>query len=89
MSQPTKYWFRAKRYGWGWGAPLMWQGWIVVLLYGALMAVGAQRIDPRQHVLIFLGYVVVLTCGLVAVCWLKGEPPKRRWGKSPNPRVER
>jgi hypothetical protein len=23
-----RYWFRAKRYGMGWGLPLAWQGWV-------------------------------------------------------------
>jgi hypothetical protein len=22
-------WFIAKRYGWGWGLPCAWQGWVV------------------------------------------------------------
>jgi hypothetical protein len=82
MNRPTKYWFPAKRYGWGWGAPLVWQGWIVVLLYGVFMAVGGFLVNPRQNVLLFLAYVAVVTCGLVAVCWLKGEPPRWRGGKS-------
>jgi hypothetical protein len=28
----------------------------------------------------FLIYVGVLTVLLVAICWLKGEPPRWRWG---------
>lgn len=27
-----KYWFPAKRFGWGWGLPSAWQGWVVLLL---------------------------------------------------------
>jgi hypothetical protein len=23
-----KIWFPAKRYGWGWGLPCCWQGWV-------------------------------------------------------------
>lgn len=31
---PTKqYWFPAKKYGWGWGMPLCWQGWCVLAAY--------------------------------------------------------
>jgi hypothetical protein len=29
---------------------------------------------------IFLGYAALLTVALVAGCWLKGEPPRWRWG---------
>jgi hypothetical protein len=29
MPQDPEYWFPAKRYGWGWGIPVTWQGWVV------------------------------------------------------------
>lgn len=28
--QQASYWFPAKRYGWGWGLPSSWQGWVVL-----------------------------------------------------------
>ena len=28
----------------------------------------------------FIAYVFVLTLLLIAVCWVKGEPPRWRWG---------
>lgn len=33
----NQYWFRVKESGWGWSAPLVWQGWLVVALYCALV----------------------------------------------------
>jgi hypothetical protein len=27
MSEPKKFWFPAKGYGWDWGPPKTWQGW--------------------------------------------------------------
>lgn len=32
-SNDRKIWFPAKRYGWGWGLPVAWQGWVVLLLF--------------------------------------------------------
>jgi len=32
-SNDPRYWFRAKRYGFGWGLPLAWQGWVFFLLW--------------------------------------------------------
>ena len=26
----NQYWFPAKRKGWGWGPPTVWQGWAVL-----------------------------------------------------------
>ena len=28
------YWFPTRKYGWGWGLPTRWQGWLV---YGAAL----------------------------------------------------
>ena len=30
-----EYWFPAKKYGWGWGLPSTWQGWVVYCVYFA------------------------------------------------------
>lgn len=37
-----EYGFPAKRYGWGWGLPVAWQGWLVIALYALLAIVGAE-----------------------------------------------
>ena len=29
--QPNQYWFVAKKYGYGWGLPLVWQGWVALI----------------------------------------------------------
>jgi hypothetical protein len=82
MPEP-KYWFPAKRYGWGWGFPSMWQGWLVFGAFFALVAAGFVlfRVFPPQEALVaYLIYVVVLSGVLVVICWLKGEPPRWRWG---------
>lgn len=78
----SKYWFPAKRYGWGWGFPSMWQGWVVCGAFFALVAAGLVlfRVFPRQEALIaYLIYVVGLSGVLIGICWLKGEPPRSRW----------
>jgi hypothetical protein len=30
MQPESRYWFPAKHYGWGWGPPRTWQGWLVL-----------------------------------------------------------
>lgn len=78
--EPT-YWFPAKRYGWGWGLPLVWQGWVVLAAFVTLIAIGVIFLLPSGGPLFFSGYVAVLVVALVAVCWWKGEPPRWRWGE--------
>jgi len=73
-------WFPAKRYGWGWGPPSAWQGWVVVGVFVALMLAGAVYLLPRHGPVAFVAYALVSSLALVAVCWIKGEPPRWRWG---------
>ena len=73
----TKYWFPAKRYGWGWGFPVTWQGWVVLAAFIILLAGGAALIYPGRGLLLYLGYTALLVVVLVGIGWLKGEP--LRW----------
>ena len=74
-----KYCFPAKRVGWGWGMPVTWQGWLVLLLFFALLIAGGLLLLPARGELVFLGYTALLVALLACVCWLKGEPPRWRW----------
>jgi hypothetical protein len=85
MSKETgeekKYWFPAKTYGWGWGVPSAWQGWAVVVLYLVLIALSIVIFLPDKQWVLFLLSDISLTILLIVICWIKGEPPKWRWGK--------
>jgi hypothetical protein len=75
-----RYWFSAKRYGWGWGLPASWQGWVVLI--GYLVAIFSATIVLRSggEVLRLALVICGLTVALVLICWLKGEPSRWRWG---------
>jgi len=77
-----RYWFTAKRYGWGWGLPSAWQGWIVLAAFIGVLSILPLIFDPRAEVAFFIASVVVVAAILFAICWVKGEPPKWRWGGS-------
>ena len=38
-------WFAPKRYGWGSGRPITWQGWVVTLIYLAVVLGGLQLLE--------------------------------------------
>jgi len=80
MENEKKVWFPVKRYGWGWGLPCAWQGWVILLAYTALMIAAIAFISPVSHIGILLTAIACLTIALVAVCWWKGDKPKWRWG---------
>ena len=78
-SNELNYWFPAKRYGWGWGLPTAWQGWVALVIYGSLILAGAVALLPNYGAPSFLAYCAALTLVLVAICWIKGERPQWRW----------
>ena len=80
MPTESRYWFPAKRYGWGWSIPQTWQGWVVLAVFTALLIAGTIVLTPARQYALYLAYVVVLSTLLFVVCWLKGEPLRWRWG---------
>jgi hypothetical protein len=76
----NKYWFPAKKYGWGWGLPCCWQGWLVYAVWLAFLCGGGIFLAPHSPGL-FKVYVVVLGIALIIVCFVKGEKPRWRWGE--------
>jgi hypothetical protein len=81
VSENPRYWFPAKRYGWGWSFPATWQGWMVIAAYAAFAGAGAVLISPARRPVAFVAYLAFLSLLLTAVCWAKGEPPRGRWRK--------
>jgi hypothetical protein len=78
MTQP-RYWFPAKRFGWGWGFPSSWQGRLVLGVWLVAVLVGARLIIPQSPAK-FAAFVAGMAALLTLICYLTGEPPKRRWG---------
>lgn len=81
MVPEHRYWFPAKQFGWGWGLPITWQGWLVLAFFIGLVLFGAFYVLPHYGLLMFYGLVGFLTACLGLVCWHTGEPPRWRWGR--------
>ena len=79
-NEKRRYWFPAQRYGWGWGLPSTWQGWVTVIIYMGSVMVGAF-IFAREQKFLFISLTAILSLIFIVVCWIKGEPPRWRWGK--------
>lgn len=67
-------WFPAKKYGIGWGLPVAWQGWMVLLTYIFLSTAGAFAVmKSPEGIFWFLPYILLLTMLLIFICRKKGE----------------
>ncbi|MES2995023.1 MAG: hypothetical protein V4681_03265 [Patescibacteria group bacterium] len=92
MRTKRKLWFRAKRFGWGW-YPSSWQGWAVTALFSLLYALSAVvfgAFAPAvvqaggsvvEGTILFISVIILLSAGLLAICYRYGEKPGWRWGK--------
>ena len=80
MSDKSPYWFLAKRYGWGWGG----HSNRVARLgrpHCVLLSLDCWRIMVASlGQVAFVLYTALLCAVLIAVCWVKGEPPGWHWG---------
>lgn len=74
-----RIWFHAKTYGYGWGLPASWQGWVVYIGYGLLLWAGWARFGHERFW--FFAYALLLTALLLGICLLKGEKARWRWGR--------
>jgi hypothetical protein len=75
-----KYWFPAKRYGWGWGPPQTWQGWLVAIAWVVILYLVSDWLVTRNQMVALFVFVAAMIAVLALIGYLKGEPPRWRWG---------
>lgn len=79
-----KFWFKRKKYGYGW-VPSSWEGWFVLVLYILFLVLKFENVNipPRSSndtIFKIVVPMVVATSVLLAVCYIKGEKLKWVWG---------
>jgi hypothetical protein len=73
-------WFEPKRYGYGAGLPISWQGWVIMILYVALV-VGSALLFVRLKLILFFAIVVPATMALLVIAARTTRGGWRwRWG---------
>lgn len=82
-SQPG-LWFAAKRFGWGWGLPCAWQGWVVMVAWVVLLLAGVLgllfALEGGLGIALVVVFVLVMVGIQLGLCLWKGERPRWRWG---------
>jgi hypothetical protein len=78
MHEISQYWFLAKPHGWGWGFPVLWQGWALLITYIISLVLIGNVFRPDRRLGAFLSAVVLLSAAFLFVVWATGEPPRWR-----------
>ena len=72
-------WFAPKRFGYGTGLPISWQGWLACLVYAATVTLAALLLAERT-VTGFVAVMIVATAAFLYVCATKTRGGwKWRW----------
>ncbi|MEA3264866.1 MAG: hypothetical protein U9R07_15430 [Pseudomonadota bacterium] len=83
MTEP-KPWFAAKRFGYGAGWPISWQGWALLAGYLAILAIVGwldQQSDGRVRTIAFAVFVAATATFASLVYQRTAGGWKWRWGK--------
>lgn len=60
-------WFAPKKFGYGAGLPIAWQGWALLIGFLAMTIGGAMLLAPR-HPIVFVAALVPLTLAFMLIC---------------------
>lgn len=85
----NSYWFKRRRYGWGY-TPVTWQGWLVIVTFVLGLISAARKLpdDPsvatEGQMIKFFATIGIAVAILVAISLITGPKPRWRWGKKPS-----
>lgn len=80
------YWFKRRRYGYGW-VPTTWQGasvilgFLLVLLFSLFLLKDVPENTYTREVGYYLALVFISAVVMIWISYKKGPKPKWRWGK--------
>ena len=61
-------WFYAKRYGYGAGLPCSWQGWVVMLVFLAVV-IGAGALWAETRPVLFIAILAMALPAFLFIVW--------------------
>lgn len=73
-------WFAPKRFGFGAGLPIAWQGWVLIATWAAVVFVTMALLAPRHPTLAFIMVVILSIPMLVITARHTRGGWKWRWG---------
>jgi hypothetical protein len=85
MSKRWKYWFKRRRYGYGW-VPVTWEGWLTLVFSVGIVILAAFQlpsVPSDAEILRYLGITALAMGNLFLITRLAAPYPRWRWGKKP------
>jgi hypothetical protein len=85
MKSKSKYWFKRKRYGYGW-TPSSKEGWLLILVYLAVVILGvfffSDKLESGDmfYSIAYSVFVIISTTLLLLLTVRKAPKGKWRWG---------
>lgn len=79
MDETPRYWFAAKRTGWGWGLPLTWEGWVIYAVWFVAIIIIVPYLHVPEHPVRALFMMIAMIIPLAGICYWKGEPQRHPW----------
>ena len=80
MSDDGPEWFAPKRYGYGAGLPVAWQGWAVIAAYVAILLVAMRFVPSRPIVILAVIFPATVTLIVITARTTRGGW-RWHWGK--------
>lgn len=79
-----KYWFKRRRYGYGW-VPVTWQGWVSIVVMLSIILIGSYLFSTTsrstEDLWLYINMVVMTILLFIFLTLVKGPSPKWRWGQ--------
>ncbi|MCR4329930.1 MAG: hypothetical protein NUV65_05295 [Candidatus Roizmanbacteria bacterium] len=90
MKNKQIYWFKRKRYGYGW-VPTTWQGVVTIIIFlfvvifsSTILLKDVEKNTYQPEVGTFILIVSISILILLGISYKMGPPPRWRWGSKPN-----
>ena len=83
----NKYWFKSKRFGWGF-VPISWEGWLFILAMIILISISVfvnkiylESACLENGLSFLLDFVLILLVSIQISIKKSRDKPRWRWGK--------
>ena len=90
MKNKQKFWFKRRRYGYGW-IPVTWQGVVTIIIFlfvvifsSIILLKDVEKNTYQPEASMFVLVLSISTFIFIEISYKMGPPPRWRWGSKTN-----